>query len=160
MLFGIEFSSIAFITSSVTLRKREAPIWEFSTPVVITSRELILSRYDAILDQSERVHLYSRDKYAPAPPGAKAIDDLTFPPRSFLGYPLSVVQARSHFFISAWKSRYRCFFWRLFSCLPWLAQGKALLSLQVRLVSVTLLSSYSLKESSHTNRSYFSYERK
>ena len=127
---------------------------------MITSRELILARYDAILDQSERAHLYFRDKYAPAPPGAKAIDDLTFPPRSFLSYPLSVVQARFPFLHLNLEITLPVFFWRRFSCLPWLAQGKALLSLQVRLVSVTLLSSYSLKESSHTNRSYFSYERK
>ena len=59
VLFGIEFSFIVFISSSVTLTKREAAILKFSALATITSREMIIARHDAILDQSERENLYN-----------------------------------------------------------------------------------------------------
>ena len=47
MLCLIEMSSIAFITFSVKLTKREADIFK-----------VIMARYDTILDQSERENLH------------------------------------------------------------------------------------------------------
>lgn len=59
-LFEIEFSSMAFITFSERLIKREAATLKFSTPVaMIATRELIMERYYAILDQLERAHFYN-----------------------------------------------------------------------------------------------------
>ena len=39
--------------------KHEAVILKLSANVIITSREMIISRYDAIPDQSERTHFYN-----------------------------------------------------------------------------------------------------
>ena len=65
MLFGIVFSSITFISFTETLTKREAANLKFSTPAIITSSEVIIARYDAILDHSERAHSYKhRSNYA------------------------------------------------------------------------------------------------
>ena len=65
MLFGIVFSSITFISFTETLTKREAANLKFSTPAVITSSEVIIARYDAIIDHSERAHSYNhRSNYA------------------------------------------------------------------------------------------------
>lgn len=59
MLFRILFSSITFITSCVTLTKREAASLKFSDPAIITSHKVVIARYDAILVQSERAHIYN-----------------------------------------------------------------------------------------------------
>ena len=65
MLFGIVFSSITFISFTETLTKREAANLKFSTPAIITSNEVIIARYDAIIDHSERAHSYNhRSNYA------------------------------------------------------------------------------------------------
>ena len=53
VFFGIKFSTIAFITSSVTIAKREVTILKFSATAIITSHEVILRRYDGILDYSD-----------------------------------------------------------------------------------------------------------
>ena len=53
------FYVTTFITSSVTLPKREAAILKFGAPAISASREVIIPRYDAILDKSERTHLYN-----------------------------------------------------------------------------------------------------
>ena len=47
------------ITFSVTLKKRQAAIFEFSASALITLREVIIARYDTILDQPERAHFYN-----------------------------------------------------------------------------------------------------
>ena len=39
------------------MTKCEAAILKFSAPAIITSRHIITDKYDAILDQSERVTL-------------------------------------------------------------------------------------------------------
>ena len=59
MFFAIEFSSIAFITSSETLQKRRAAVFKVSAPVIITFREVIIAIYDAILDQSGRAYFFN-----------------------------------------------------------------------------------------------------
>ena len=35
------------------------PVLKFSVPAIITSREVIIARYKAILDQSERTHFFN-----------------------------------------------------------------------------------------------------
>ena len=59
VLFAVEFPLITFTTSAQTLTKRDAAILKFSAPALITSREVIIARYDTILHQSERAHLYN-----------------------------------------------------------------------------------------------------
>ena len=54
------FSFILFVSSSKTLRNRAVAILEnmlFS--IIITSRGVIIAKYDVILDQSEREHFYN-----------------------------------------------------------------------------------------------------
>ena len=53
------FYVTTFITSSGTLPKREAAILKFGAPAISASREVIIARFDAILDKSERTHLYN-----------------------------------------------------------------------------------------------------
>ena len=48
--FEIAFSSIEYVTSSVTLTKRDATILKFIAAAVITLREVIVASYDAILN--------------------------------------------------------------------------------------------------------------
>ena len=55
VLFRIVCSFILFITSCVILRKQEAAILKSSVPAIFTLHKLIIVRYDAILDHSERV---------------------------------------------------------------------------------------------------------
>ena len=43
MPFAVGFSSIAFNTFCVTLKKCEAAIFKFSAPAIITSREVIMA---------------------------------------------------------------------------------------------------------------------
>ena len=57
MLFAVEFPLITFTTSAQTLTKRDAAILKFSAPALITSREVIIARYDTILHQSERARI-------------------------------------------------------------------------------------------------------
>ena len=55
------FSFIFFVFFSVkTSRNRAAAILKISAliSIIITSREVIIARYDVILDKSERTHLY------------------------------------------------------------------------------------------------------
>ena len=58
VFFGIAFSFKIFISSSETSTNREAAILEISAPAIITSREVIIATYDAILDQSDHEDLY------------------------------------------------------------------------------------------------------
>lgn len=53
------FYVTTFITSSVTLPKRKAAILKFGPPAISASREVIIARFNAILDKSERTHLYN-----------------------------------------------------------------------------------------------------
>ena len=60
----IRATALSFILldfSLKTSRNRVAAILKISTSVIIiiTSREVIIARYDVILDQSERMHLYN-----------------------------------------------------------------------------------------------------
>ena len=55
VLFRIVCSFILFITSCVILRKQEAAILKSSVPAIFTLHKLIIVRYDAILDHSERI---------------------------------------------------------------------------------------------------------
>ena len=56
----IAFSFILFVSSSKISRNRAVAILEnYCVSIIITSRGMIIARYDAILDQSERVHLYN-----------------------------------------------------------------------------------------------------
>lgn len=48
---------LAFFSSLVTLTKREVAILKFGVLAIITLRELIIARYNAILDQSEQENL-------------------------------------------------------------------------------------------------------
>ena len=41
------------------LTKREAAILKFSAPAILTSHEVIIARYDAVLDPSESAHFYN-----------------------------------------------------------------------------------------------------
>ena len=45
------FSFIKLISSSDTLTKREAAVLKICAPAIITSAELIIAEYDAILGQ-------------------------------------------------------------------------------------------------------------
>ena len=53
------FSFIILISSSYTLTKREAAILKICPPAIITSAEVIIAEYDAILGQWEREHFYN-----------------------------------------------------------------------------------------------------
>ena len=53
------FSFIELISSSDTLTKREAAILKICPPAIITSVEVIIAEYDAILDQLEREDFYN-----------------------------------------------------------------------------------------------------
>ena len=53
------FSFIKVISSSDTLTKREAAILKISPPAVITSAEVIIAEYDAILGQWKREDFYN-----------------------------------------------------------------------------------------------------
>ena len=53
------FSLIKLISSSDTLTKREAPILKICHPAIITSAEVIIAEYDAILGQWERENFYN-----------------------------------------------------------------------------------------------------
>ena len=51
VFLGMAFSFIKLISSSDTLTKREAAILEICPPAIITSAEVIIAEYDAILGQ-------------------------------------------------------------------------------------------------------------
>ena len=53
------FSLIKLISSSDTLTKREAVILKIFPPAIITSAEVIIAEYDAILGQWEREDFYN-----------------------------------------------------------------------------------------------------
>ena len=53
VFLGMAFSVIN------TLTKREAAILKICPPAIITSAEVIIAEYDAILDQSERENFYN-----------------------------------------------------------------------------------------------------
>ena len=53
------FSFIKVISSSDTLTKREAAILKICPPAIITSAEVIIAEYDAILGQWERENFYN-----------------------------------------------------------------------------------------------------
>ena len=53
-LVRIAFSFIKLISSSDTLTKREAVILNICPPAIVTSAEVIIAEYDAILGQWER----------------------------------------------------------------------------------------------------------
>ena len=55
------FSFIKLISSSDTLtkRERETAILKICAPVIITSSEVIIAEYDAILGQWERENFYN-----------------------------------------------------------------------------------------------------
>ena len=54
------FSFILFVSPSETSRNRTVAILEnLCFSIMITSRGAIIARYDAILDQSDRAHLYN-----------------------------------------------------------------------------------------------------
>ena len=59
VLFGIAFSFIKLISSSDTSTKREAAILKICPPTIITSPEVIIAGYDAILSQWECANLYN-----------------------------------------------------------------------------------------------------
>ena len=50
------------MTSSATLKQRKAANLKFSTPAIITLCEMIMMRYDAVLNQSECANLYDHRK--------------------------------------------------------------------------------------------------
>ena len=57
---AIAFSFILFVSSSKTSRNRAVAILKISASVsIITSRGVIIARYDAILDQSKLARLYN-----------------------------------------------------------------------------------------------------
>ena len=43
------------------MTKRVAASLKFSSPAIITSREVIIATYDAIFDHLERTHLYNEE---------------------------------------------------------------------------------------------------
>ena len=51
VLLGMAFSFIKLISSSDTLPKREAAILKICPPAIVTSAEVIIAEYDAILGQ-------------------------------------------------------------------------------------------------------------
>ena len=51
VFLGMEFSFIKLISSLGTLSKREAAILKICPPAIITSAEVIIAEYDAILGQ-------------------------------------------------------------------------------------------------------------
>ena len=53
------FSFIKLISSSDTLTKHEAAILKICPPAIITSAEVIIAEYDAILGQWERENFYN-----------------------------------------------------------------------------------------------------
>ena len=53
------FSFIKLISSSDTLTKREAVILKICPPAIITSAEVTIAEYDAILGQWEREDFYN-----------------------------------------------------------------------------------------------------
>ena len=59
VFLGMAFSFIKLMYSSDTLTKREAVILKICPPAIITSAEVIIAEYDAILGQSEREDFYN-----------------------------------------------------------------------------------------------------
>ena len=55
----MEFSFIKLISSSDKSTKREAAILKICPPAIITSAEVIMAEYDAILGQWERENFYN-----------------------------------------------------------------------------------------------------
>ena len=51
VFLGMAFSFIKLISTSDTLTKREAAILKICPPAIITSAEVIIAEYDAILGQ-------------------------------------------------------------------------------------------------------------
>ena len=59
VFLGMAFSFIKLISSSDTLTTREAAILKICPPAIITSAEVIMAEYDAILGQWERENFYN-----------------------------------------------------------------------------------------------------
>ena len=59
VFFGMTFSFIKLISSSDTLAKRKAAILKICPPAIVTSAEVIIAEYDAILGQWERENFYN-----------------------------------------------------------------------------------------------------
>ena len=59
VFLGMAFSFIKLISSSDTLTKHEAAILKICPPAIITSAEVIIAEYDAILGQWERKNFYN-----------------------------------------------------------------------------------------------------
>ena len=59
IFLGMAFSFIKLISFSDTLTKREAAILKICPPAIITSAEVIIAEYDAILGQWEREDFYN-----------------------------------------------------------------------------------------------------
>ena len=59
VLFGIAFSFMKLISSSDTSTKREAAVLKICPPAIITSPEVIIVGYDAILSQWECANFYN-----------------------------------------------------------------------------------------------------
>ena len=57
--FGIAFSFILITSFSEMSTNSQAAILKVSAPAIITSREVIIAGYDAILDQSDQQNLYN-----------------------------------------------------------------------------------------------------
>ena len=59
VFLGMAFSFIKLISSSDTSAKREAAILKICSSTIITSAEMIIAEYDAILGQREREDFYN-----------------------------------------------------------------------------------------------------
>ena len=59
VFLGMAFSFIKLISSSDTLTKHEAVILKICPPAIITSAEVIIAEYDAILGQRECEDFYN-----------------------------------------------------------------------------------------------------
>ena len=59
VVLGMAFSFIKLISFSDTLTEREAAILKICPPAIITSAEVIIAEYDAILGQWEREDFYN-----------------------------------------------------------------------------------------------------
>ena len=59
VFLGMASSFIKLMYSSDTLTKREAVILKICPPAIITSAEVIIAEYDAILGQWERKDFYN-----------------------------------------------------------------------------------------------------
>ena len=84
------FSFVKLISSSDTLTKREAAILKICPPAIITSEDVIVAEYDAILGQWEHENFYNHPSNYTKTHYNSTVNSLTILFKNFLGNPVII----------------------------------------------------------------------